>query len=138
MHDHHGALHVAGCNVGPYAERAIDRRIDRIAIRGVGRLQHVVDDLALRPLGSVWHKFDGEGGVTGLVALTESHLACHTYPEHGTATFNLYCCRERPEWDWTHNLGEMLGARSVYVTKIDRGDGEESNAPISRSVGGDA
>jgi len=32
-------------------------------------------------------------GVTGLLLLTESHLACDTFPERGFASFNLYCCR---------------------------------------------
>ncbi|MDQ3064449.1 MAG: S-adenosylmethionine decarboxylase, partial [Acidobacteriota bacterium] len=71
-----------------------------------------------------WHKFDGAGGVTGLVMLTESHLACHTYPEYRTATFNLYCCRTRPEWNWETNLKKMLGASEVRVTKIERGNTE--------------
>jgi S-adenosylmethionine decarboxylase len=82
----------------------------------------IIDDLGLKPVGEpIWHKFPGEGGVTGLVALTESHIACHTYPEHGIATFNLYCCRTRPEWDWEGKLGELLEARSVTVTKLQRG-----------------
>ncbi len=93
---------------------------DERAIRAV--LSSVIDDLGLRSIGSVWHKFEGEGGVTGLIALTESHLACHTYPEHGTATFNLYCCRTRPEWDWETNLRVSIGASDVTVIKIERGD----------------
>ena len=87
----------------------------------------VIEDLGLKPVGSpLWHKFPGEGGVTGLVALTESHLACHTYPEHGIATFNLYCCRSRPEWDWEGRLAELLGAHRVSVARIERG-GERGN-----------
>jgi len=103
---------------------------DENAIRSV--MSGVIADLGLRSIGSVWHKFEGEGGVTGLVALTESHLACHTYPEHQTATFNLYCCRTRPEWDWDTNLKTALGASNVTVTKIDRGN------PISQTAGGEA
>jgi S-adenosylmethionine decarboxylase len=68
----------------------------------------------------VWHVFPGEGGVTGMVLLTESHLVCHTYPEHASATFNLYCCRERPEWPWAVRLGELLGASEVTVRRLDR------------------
>ncbi len=83
----------------------------------------VVADLGLRVIDSVWHKFRGEGGVTGLIALTESHLACHTYPEHCTATFNLYCCRTRPEWDWEGNLKAALLAKSVSVNRVERGEG---------------
>src|SRR5215207_2118364 len=80
-----------------------------------------VAELDLRVLGAPqWHTFPGEGGVTGLVMLTESHLACHTYPEFGVATFNLYCCRERPAWAWGPRLREMIGARDVRVRSLDR------------------
>ena len=101
---------------------------DENAIRNV--MSGVIADLGLRSIGSVWHKFEGEGGVTGLIALTESHLACHNYPEHGTATFNLYCCRTRPEWDWEAHLKTSLGASAVSVTKIERGE------PESQAAGG--
>ncbi|MFT3743114.1 MAG: adenosylmethionine decarboxylase [Pyrinomonadaceae bacterium] len=92
---------------------------DENKIRSI--MSSVISDLGLRSIGSVWHKFDGEGGVTGLIALTESHLACHTYPEYGTATFNLYCCRTRPEWNWEGELKAALGSAQVSVTKIERG-----------------
>ncbi len=82
----------------------------------------IITDLGLKTVGGAnWHKFGGEGGVTGLAMLTESHLACHTYPEYKTATFNLYCCRSRPEWDWEKNLSEMLAAEAVNVRKMERG-----------------
>ncbi len=102
----------------------------------------LVDDLGLKAVGQVWHKFPGEGGVTGLVALTESHLACHTYPEHRIATFNLYCCRTRPEWDWKGNLRKMLGAGDVRVTRLERGpmagDVDSASEPARfNTVGGD-
>jgi S-adenosylmethionine decarboxylase len=106
-------IEAAGCE--PEALR------DLQSIRRI--LDRVIADLGLKVVGDVWHKFPGEGGVTGLVALSESHLACHTYPEHGTATFNLYCCRTRPEWDWEAALKDVLGAAGVFVTKIERGEG---------------
>ena len=101
----------------------------------------VIADLGLKSIAAVWHSFPGEAGVTGLIALTESHLACHTYPEHGTATFNLYCCRTRPEWDWEANLIEALRATTVSVTKIERGEtNPESQIPNLKfqSVGGES
>jgi S-adenosylmethionine decarboxylase len=98
---------------------------DETSIRNI--LSSVIDDLGLLVVGSVWHKFEGEGGVTGLIALTESHLACHTYPEYQTATFNLYCCRTRPEWNWEAHLRGALGATNVSVTKIERGESQISN-----------
>ncbi len=55
-------IEVTGCE--PAALR------DENAIRNI--LSSVIGDLGLRSIGSVWHKFEGEGGVTGLIALTES------------------------------------------------------------------
>lgn len=106
---------------------------DENVIRGI--LSRVIDDLGLRSIGSVWHKFEGEGGVTGLIALTESHLACHTYPEYGTATFNLYCCRSRPEWDWEGQLITSIAANFVSVTKIQRGESEIADLRFEKAGG---
>jgi len=84
--------------------------------------ERVVRELGLRTLGEpAWHVFPGEGGVTGIQMLTESHLACHTYPEHGFAAFNLYACRPLPEWPWAERLAETLGARAVSVRAVARG-----------------
>src|SRR5438067_4108758 len=74
-------------------------------LRDPGRLRalcrQLLDELGLHALGEgLWHQFPEPGGVTGLVLLSESHLACHTYPEAGVATFNLSCCRPRPAWPW--------------------------------------
>jgi S-adenosylmethionine decarboxylase len=105
---------------------------NKAALRDEARIRSVIDaiiaDLGLISIGDVWHKFAGEGGVTGMVALTESHLACHTYPEHEVATFNLYCCRSRPEWDWTGELRVRLGAEEVRILRIDRGSPAAGNA----------
>ena len=67
-----------------------------------------------------WHQFSSTGGISGLALLTESHLSCHTYPEFGAATFNLYCCRERAPWSWETSLKEMLGAKQVTVRVLER------------------
>lgn len=93
---------------------------DLAAVRGV--CDAVLAGLGLCRLGDgLWHAFPEPGGVTGLVLLAESHLACHTYPEHGLATFNLYCCRPRPRWPWEDRLRESLGAASVVVRSVPRG-----------------
>lgn len=99
----------------------------------------IIKDLGLKVVGeSNWHKFGGEGGVTGLTMLTESHLACHTYPEFQTATFNLYCCQSRPEWNWEENLQTMLGAKSVNIQKIVRGNPKtKDQKPKTKKAGGE-
>jgi S-adenosylmethionine decarboxylase len=87
--------------------------------------QRVLAELDLLVVGSpVWHQFPEPGGLTGLYLLTESHLTCHTYPEHGRATFNLHCCRQRPRWRWESALIEALGAQTVVIREVVRGGGE--------------
>ena len=114
---------------------------EKAALRDVALVRSILDrviaDLGLRSIDAVWHKFEGEGGVTGLIALTESHLACHTYPEHAVATFNLYCCKTRAEWNWETNLKLMFRAETVSVTRIERGETESQILNLrSESVGG--
>ena len=92
-------------------------------------LERVLLRLELRVVGEPqWHAFGGEGGVTGIYLLTESHLSVHTYPEHHVATLNLYCCRPRPEFPWQAELGEALGATRVAVRVIDRGVPDSGSA----------
>jgi S-adenosylmethionine decarboxylase len=99
---------------------------DPEALRSLPRLQRLFaeihQDLDLRPVAPpVWHVFPGEGGITGLVLLSESHLTIHTYPENGRAAINLYCCRPSVEWTWEPRLGDLLGARRVDVRILRRG-----------------
>ena len=87
-----------------------------------GFCKEVITALDLRVVGEpMWHQFPEPGGVTGLYLLAESHLACHTFPETGLATFNLYCCRPRPPFAWEARLREALGASRAIVRKADRG-----------------
>lgn len=98
---------------------------DPAALADVNRLRaiftRIIHDLDLHVLGEIaWHEFGSPGGVSGLALLSESHLACHTYPEFRAATFNLYCCRERTTWPWEQILKEMLGASEVNVRTFER------------------
>jgi S-adenosylmethionine decarboxylase len=61
--------------------------------------------------------------VTGFLLLTESHLACHTYPETGFAALDLYCCRSLAPFPWEEVLRRHLGARAVRLRRLPRGEG---------------
>ena len=101
---------------------APERLRSRRALRGV--FARIIDEMALHPVArSVWHAFPGAGGLSGMVVLSESHLACHTFPERGYAAFSLYCCRPRPEWPWAERLAELLDARRVIVQQVPRRGG---------------
>lgn len=91
----------------------------------------VIEQLELSVVGTaLWHQFPSPGGVTGLYLLSESHLACHTWPERGLATFNLFCCRRRCEWSWDQQLKELLLAECVSVRMIERGAMASMTAPF--------
>ena len=105
-----------GCRADALRDMAVVRAL----------LEKILLRLELRVVGEgKWHAFGGEGGVTGIYLLTESHLSIHTYPEHRVATLNLYCCR-RPfeiaaEFPWDDEVKAALGATNVAVRTIDRG-----------------
>ncbi len=113
-------IDAAGCRADALRDPAALRRLCEQVLAGLDL--HVVGE-------GTWHRFPPPGGLTGLYLLTESHLACHTYPEFGIATFNLYCCRERPPWPWEARLREALGAARVTVRALARaGDAEGGHA----------
>jgi len=105
----------------------------------LGLCRQIVTELDLHAIGEpAVHKFPPPGGITLLFLLMESHLTCHTYPEFGVATFNLYCCRARPDWPWQARLEEALGAAAVSVRRIVRAATEQADAETARAVEGRA
>jgi len=92
---------------------------DKAALRGL--FDVIVAEMSLRPVGEpVWHQFPGTGGVTGIWLLQESHLALHSFPEHGSLCLNLFCCRQRPAMPWENRLGDLLGSSRVVVREFAR------------------
>lgn len=92
---------------------------DLITLQSV--FQALIHDLGLHTVGQiVWHQFPTTGGITGMALLSESHLTCHTFPEHGSICLNLFCCRPRPRWEFEIRLRESLGADEVTVRDLTR------------------
>ncbi len=82
----------------------------------------LVVGLSLRIVGTPqWHVFPPPGGITGLALLSESHVAIHTFPEHGFAALNVYCCRTRAPADFAALLRQHLGAMACEVRELPRG-----------------
>lgn len=99
----------------------------------IGLCETIVEQLELHVVGKpVWHQFPGHAGVTGLYLLSESHLACHTYPEVRVATLNLYCCRWIHERPWNELLSEILGASHCDVVSLTRGRNANLNSSPSK------
>ena len=90
----------------------------------------VIESLKLTVIGTpASHRFATPHGVTVLYLLSESHLACHTYPEHGLATFNFVCCRDQADWPWESELRHHLGATNVILRVMKRGVWSTQNNP---------
>jgi S-adenosylmethionine decarboxylase len=71
------------------------------ALRNAAGSQHffaaLVARLGLTSVGEVYHVFAESGGFTAVLALTESHLSIHTWPEHGLATFDVFLSNFRQD-----------------------------------------
>ncbi|MDD3268195.1 MAG: adenosylmethionine decarboxylase [Syntrophomonadaceae bacterium] len=69
----------------------------------------------------VFHKFSPQG-VSGVVVISESHLAIHTWPELGYAAVDVFTCGDKVNpWDACNYLAEMFGADYVNASEIKRG-----------------
>ncbi|HBT46409.1 MAG TPA: S-adenosylmethionine decarboxylase proenzyme [Peptococcaceae bacterium] len=68
-----------------------------------------------------FHKFSPQG-VSGVVVISESHLAIHTWPELGYAAVDVFTCGERVNpWEACRYLTDQLKAEEVHATEIQRG-----------------
>src|SRR4029453_331070 len=68
---------------------------------------------------AAWHRFPNPGGLPGLQVLAESHLACHTFPEHASLCLNVFCCVARSEWQPERIVRSSVGAQEVRVRRIE-------------------
>lgn len=81
----------------------------------------LIIELKLQVVGTPqWHVFPQPGGITGLALLSESHLAIHTFPEHGYAALSIYSCRTQPEPELATLVKKHLGATSLTVRIVPR------------------
>jgi S-adenosylmethionine decarboxylase len=104
-------LEAYGCNAAALADPARLRTL----------FERIIAGLQLHPVGEpLWHQFPGSGGITGLCLLSESHLACHTFPEYRSLCLNVFCCRERGEWDFEFHLRELVAADHVSIRRLER------------------
>jgi len=58
------------------------------------KISELVKKYELTELGSYYHKFKG-GGITGVIALAESHIAFHTWVEEEYTSLNIFVCNYR-------------------------------------------
>lgn len=82
----------------------------------------------------VFHKFSPQG-VSGVVVISESHLAIHTWPELGYAAVDVFTCGEKVNpWDACNYLAERFGAEYVNASEVKRGMSQMSEKRLVASM----
>ncbi|MDP6101800.1 MAG: adenosylmethionine decarboxylase [Dehalococcoidia bacterium] len=72
-------------------------------------------------IGESFHQFSPQG-VTGVVAIAESHLCIHTWPEFGYAAVDIFTCGEgfKPR-EAAKMVVKSLESEEHSITEIERG-----------------
>ena len=78
-------------------------------------------DVGATIVGESFHHFSPQG-VTGILAIAESHISIHTWPEHGYAAADIFSCGTsfRPR-EAASKLAEALECLNPEITEIKRG-----------------
>ena len=75
-----------------------------------------------------FHKFSPQG-VSGVVVISESHLAVHTWPEHGYAAVDVFTCGDSVNpWDACNYIVEQFRAQNFTASETLRGVLVESSS----------
>ena len=70
---------------------------------------------------TTFHRFSPQG-ISGVVVISESHLAIHTWPELGYAALDVFTCGSDVDpWVAMEAIIEEFGATSVTATEVKRG-----------------
>ena len=98
---------------------------DPSVLDDVSRIRQAMEEAArvagATRLSSRFHRFT-PCGVTGVVTLRESHLAIHTWPEHGFAAADFFTCGAGVDpWKAHAVLKRVLGSKSESTREIRRG-----------------
>ncbi|MCE2465119.1 MAG: adenosylmethionine decarboxylase [Dehalococcoidia bacterium] len=72
-------------------------------------------------IGESFHQFNPQG-VTGILAISESHLCIHTWPEYGYAAADIFTCGENFDPSKAAQiLIDKLESRAPLLTEYRRG-----------------
>jgi S-adenosylmethionine decarboxylase len=98
---------------------------DRSILDDPGRVERILVDAALGAGAEVrevaFHKFSPQG-VSGVVIISESHLAVHTWPELGYAALDVFTCGDSVDpWNACRAVVNGFGAQNMTATETLRG-----------------
>lgn len=107
----HILCEAAGCDRDVLDDR---KAVERIMVDAALKTGAEVREVAI-------HKFSPQG-VSGVVVISESHLAIHTWPELGYASIDVYTCGNTVDpWVAVDYMNSAFGATTVHATEYARG-----------------
>lgn len=81
-------------------------------------------------IGESFHQFQPQG-VTGILAVAESHICIHTWPEYGYAAVDVFTCGDSAEaWKATELLVQRFHALDHSVLELKRGPISEPTVTV--------
>ncbi|MBI4297868.1 MAG: adenosylmethionine decarboxylase [Chloroflexi bacterium] len=84
-------------------------------------LHRAAQELGVTVLGESFHRFEPQG-VSGILFVAESHLAIHTWPEHGYAAVDIFTCGDSVHFEAAAQLIiEELRAKNPAAIEMSRG-----------------
>ncbi|MBM3556421.1 MAG: adenosylmethionine decarboxylase [Alphaproteobacteria bacterium] len=67
------------------------------------------------------HKFEPNGGISGVAVLAESHMSIHTWPERGFAAIDMFTCGNAEPHKVIAVIRDMLKPAHLQVSEHRRG-----------------
>ncbi len=94
-------------------------------LNDVELIEHYMREAVLKSgatiIDSTFHRFNPHG-VSGVVVIAESHMALHTWPEHGYAAVDFFTCGDRVDpWKALKYISNKLKSSKNSSREIMRG-----------------
>jgi S-adenosylmethionine decarboxylase len=79
---------------------------------------------------------EDDWGVSGFVLIAESHIAVHTFPEHGQVWVDIFSCKGFDETPAIDKIVDAFGLTSTRINRLERGleypHDVEASIPLNR------
>ena len=86
------------------------------------KMNNAANECGATVVQSCFHTFNPYG-VSGVIVISESHLAIHTWPEYNYAAVDIFTCGDTVDpWDACNFLKIAFKSKEVDVVEINRGE----------------
>jgi len=98
---------------------------DPSSLDDVDRVRDIMVEAAIKAGAEVrevaFHKFSPQG-ISGVVVISESHLAVHTWPEFGYAAVDVFTCGDSVDpWDAVNIIAKLFKTKHMSASEMKRG-----------------